>query len=174
MSQKFEQEPIWSSIGLHGFRQIGSASSKLQRHAWTLIIACGVLVSILNTHTTFSAFLEKSTATLITIKQKHRLRLPTLFICPKNPDALNQTLVRQDIRDRLGPAGALLSETEIRQLVAYAIAGAGFHNMERTVEKYTEEEFTKFSQLFNQWLGGRNVVTFFRYLFERMGFTCKE
>ncbi|KAH7696504.1 Protein DEL-7 [Aphelenchoides avenae] len=65
-------------------------------------------------------------------------------------------------------------EKGIRELVAYAIAGAGFHNMEKYVDKFSTDDRDRLARLFLKWLDGRSLVGFYRTLFERLNYTCRE
>lgn len=62
----------------------------------------------------------------------------------------------------------------IRKLVAYAIAGAGFQNMDKYVKEFTVDDLDRLNRLFRKWLDGRKVVAFFRLLFERLNYSCNE
>lgn len=66
------------------------------------------------------------------------------------------------------------NEEGIRELAAYAIAGAGFQNMDKYVEKFTVDDRNRLARLFRKWLDGRNLIAFFRLLFERLNYTCSE
>ncbi|KAH7696739.1 Protein DEL-7 [Aphelenchoides avenae] len=101
------------------------------------------------------------------------MKLPTIFVCPKNPDSLNRTLVSADMRKHLGRWMPKDKES-IRKLVAYAIAGAGFQNMDKYVKEFTVDDLDRLNRLFRKWLDGRKVVAFFRLLFERLNYSCNE
>lgn len=100
--------------------------------------------------------------------------MPTIYICPKNPDSFNQTLVLNDMRKHLGRNWRQMNETRIRQLLEYAIAGAGFHNVEKIVAKFTQEDKARLSRLFRKWVDGRAYETFFKLLFERYAYRCRD
>ncbi|KAH7709779.1 Protein DEL-7 [Aphelenchoides avenae] len=166
--------PPWTAIGAHGMGQVKQARSAHVRTAWVLFVGCGVIASIVNTRVTFSDYLDNVSTTLITIVPQERLRMPTIYICPKNPDSFNQTLVLNDMRKHLGRNWRQMNETRIRQLLEYAIAGAGFHNVEKIVAKFTQEDKARLSRLFRKWVDGRAYETFFKLLFERYAYRCRD
>lgn len=88
-------------------------------------------------------------------------------------DPLNRTLVVADMRKHMG-RWTPREEKGIRELVAYAIAGAGFHNMEKYVDKFSTDDRDRLARLFLKWLDGRSLVGFYRTLFERLNYTCRE
>lgn len=88
-------------------------------------------------------------------------------------DPLNRTLVVGDMRKHMG-RWMPKEEKGIRELVAYAIAGAGFHNMEKYVKTFSLDDRNRLGKLFRKWLDGRDLVGFYRTLFERFNYTCRE
>ncbi|KAH7707511.1 Protein DEL-7 [Aphelenchoides avenae] len=67
-----------------------------------------------------------------------------------------------------------MDEKGIQRLVAYAIAGAGFHNIEPIIQKLKVDEKMQLSRLFRRWLDGRSYEAFFQTLFEKFGYRCKD
>lgn len=67
-----------------------------------------------------------------------------------------------------------ITEDMFRKLVAYAIAGAGFGNMEKVLNSVSEQELLELDRMFDLWLGGRNLSTFFHALFDDYGYTIDE
>ncbi|KAH7722935.1 Protein DEL-7 [Aphelenchoides avenae] len=165
-----QYEKALASIGLHGFCQVQTASTLRKKLAWSIIVIGGLLVSFGTTKYMVKTYFENYSNTVITIKQADRLQYPTLYICPKNPDALNESLVKEDI-ERHVPG---LDAKTIRWLVGYAIAGAGFDNMDPLLEEMGTRDLTRIKKLFDVWLDGRSFRVFFRVLFEKYGYTCGE
>uniref|UniRef100_A0AC35G5D9 Uncharacterized protein n=1 Tax=Panagrolaimus sp. PS1159 TaxID=55785 RepID=A0AC35G5D9_9BILA len=66
------------------------------------------------------------TATRMTIRQKRDLRYPNITLCPKNPDSINLTMIKEDIYMYIPD----LNDTDATNLITFAIAGSGFDNMD--------------------------------------------
>jgi hypothetical protein len=48
-----------------------------------------MVLAVFMTYNTFSVYLERQTATLITKHREKKLQFPSIVVCPKNPDSLN-------------------------------------------------------------------------------------
>lgn len=79
-------------------------------------------------------------------------------------------MVKRSVAERL-PG---LEENVIRQLVAYAIAGAGIDNMDRVLKRVNETELARLRALFESWKGDRSSSSFYDTLFSTYGYTCEE
>ncbi|KAH7689538.1 Protein DEL-8, partial [Aphelenchoides avenae] len=67
-----------------------------------------------------------------------------------------------------------MDEESIRQMVAYAIAGAGVHDMEKILKKFTVDSRMRLTRLFRKWVGKRSYEVFYKTLFETYGYRCDE
>lgn len=118
--------------------------------------------------------------------QVERLRFPEFILCPKTAgkqgglalkqvsvvslDTLNRTLVMSDLKRHVGEVGP----DEMRNLLAFAVGGAGLDNMDPLLDKLTDSDLLRLQQLFLQWTGGRSLPVFYDMLFNRYGYTCNE
>lgn len=59
------------------------------------------------------------------------LKMPVVVLCPKNPDSLKFHLILRDIAKRL----PRLDRATAKQLISYAVAGAGFSNVGQFMAK---------------------------------------
>ncbi|KAH7707770.1 Protein DEL-7 [Aphelenchoides avenae] len=173
-TKKDDDYSSWTSIALHGVARVKKAQSDRQRLLWALLVAFGTLVSVVQTKITFSAYLENVSATRVTVQEKPRIRFPTMYVCPKSPDAQNQTRVREDMMKHLGPYWSRLDEDGIRHMAAYAIAGAGIGDMEKILQKFTAANRMRLNRLFRKWLGKRSYESFYKTMFETNGYRCDE
>lgn len=85
-------------------------------------------------------------------------------------DALNRALIWRDVKKHI----PRIDSNTTRKLLAYTIAGAGFHNLETQVKKFTPDDITRFSRLLHRWAGTRNFTAFYKTLFETYGYRCEE
>lgn len=102
--------------------------------------------------------------------QAEEMEFPSVIICPKNPDALHMEQVREDMAEKL----PWLSSANASRLLGYAIADAGFINMDRYVNKLTADEHVHMARLLTTWRGRRNVSHFYQDLFEKFGYHCED
>lgn len=85
-------------------------------------------------------------------------------------DALNRALIWRDVKKHI----PRIDSNTTRKLLAYTIAGAGFHNLESHVQKFTQDDITRYSRLLHRWVGTRNYTAFYKTLFETYGYRCEE
>ncbi|KAH7707240.1 Protein DEL-7 [Aphelenchoides avenae] len=67
-----------------------------------------------------------------------------------------------------------MDERAIRLIVAYAISGAGFDNVDKIIKKVTVDNQMRLSRLFRKWVGKRSYEAFYKTLFETYGYQCDE
>uniref|UniRef100_A0AC34RMW9 Uncharacterized protein n=1 Tax=Panagrolaimus sp. JU765 TaxID=591449 RepID=A0AC34RMW9_9BILA len=132
-----------------------------------------LIVSGILTWMDFSYFIAQQSATLLTIRQKDNLRFPTITLCPKNADALNISLIEEDISKQL-KIGSDLSKNDVMNLIVFAIAGAGFDNFDPFTKKWDENYVAKLSIWFKKWKNSRDYFEFYNFLFEDAGYKCKD
>ncbi|KAH7691288.1 Protein DEL-7, partial [Aphelenchoides avenae] len=58
--------------------------------------------------------------------------------------------------------------------MVYAIAGAGFYNMEEQISAMSPMEVSRLDALLRRWKGRRRYGHFYRDLFEKNGYTCEQ
>lgn len=133
-----------------------------------MIITTCIVAAICTTRMVFEEYIERQTATLITIRQQPRMLFPTVVVCPKNPDSLNYPLVLRDISKRLPH----LDRVTLGKLIGFAIAGAGFHNMNTEMGRLGDMEIKRLMALFRRWQGHRSLEEFYADLFEANGYKC--
>lgn len=83
---------------------------------------------------------------------------------------MNETLVMNELRQRIGR----INPADVRSLMAYAIGGAGIDNMDPILDKLTTEDILRTRDLFNRWMGDRNLTVFYETLFKSYGYKCHE
>lgn len=85
-------------------------------------------------------------------------------------DAFNKTAVLADIK-RTQPE---LSPSEVIQLVAYAVTGAGMVNAHKLIQNASNEDLDRLRSLFSEWINGRSLMEFYNHLFVDSGYSCQE
>lgn len=65
-------------------------------------------------------------------------------------------------------------ENTLRNLIIYAIAGAGFDNMQPFLKRFNTESLERFHDTFAQWIGNRTRSEFYQTLFEDYGYECED
>uniref|UniRef100_A0A915DD72 Uncharacterized protein n=1 Tax=Ditylenchus dipsaci TaxID=166011 RepID=A0A915DD72_9BILA len=160
---------LWN-YELHGLTAFLRSKTLITQTLWVFIMLGCIFLAVSTTQTMFSDYLDHQTATLITIRQKSRMLLPSVTVCPKNPDTLNYGMVIRDIGKKL----PRMDRITLARLMAFAIAGAGFNNVDTVLKQVTPDEMTKLSSLFRRWKGSRTLVEFYKDLFEKYGYKCEE
>ncbi|KAE9548829.1 hypothetical protein FO519_007965 [Halicephalobus sp. NKZ332] len=160
---------LWN-YELHGLTQFLMSTTYKSKFFWGGIIGSCILIAVLTTNMVFREYLEKQKITLLTFKRDKQLLYPTIVVCPKNADTLNYTLVRRDIETRISG----MDNTSMNQLIAFAVAGAGFDNMSPAISNFTDADINRVNSYFHRWRGTRSYSTFFRQLFEDFGYSCNK
>lgn len=104
------------------------------------------------------------------IVQVPELELPSVIICPKNPDALNFDALSKEILKTV-PNVTLKG---IEKLIGYAIADAGFINMDKIIRNMSESDHNNLIGQMEQWRGRRTLKRFFEDIFEKWGYKCGQ
>ncbi|KAL3089206.1 hypothetical protein niasHT_021150 [Heterodera trifolii] len=169
---------LWN-YEVHGMTALLKGPTVYVRLFWAFVIALCVLASVITAFYTFEHYFERHTVTYNSIKRLQEIKLPVIVLCPKNPDALNFSKVLRDIDQRL-PVASLDRHT-LKQLIRFAVAGAGFSNVEGFVptkkgkpKKDIDYEIQQLDSLFRRWLGNRSLKEFYKNLFEDWGYTCQQ
>ncbi|CAD5213658.1 unnamed protein product [Bursaphelenchus xylophilus] len=155
---------------MHALQQASCARDIGSQIFWASLIVIFLIVSTITTKITFKDFLDDQLLTTFTINQAAKLEFPAVIICPKNPDALDIQLVYRDIKKQLKN----LTEAQMKDLVGFAIADAGFLNMDKFVKNLTDEEHDLKSAMLRKWRGKRSPEKFLKTLFEKYGYTCDQ
>lgn len=84
--------------------------------------------------------------------------------------------IRLDLMNDSGmaEAGLNLGTSETNNLLAFALAGAGFKNFQSTVSEWSEVRIVQLATLFDKWKGNRSLAGFYRYVFVDNGYRCEE
>ncbi|KAI6216632.1 hypothetical protein M3Y99_01810000 [Aphelenchoides fujianensis] len=143
---------LWN-YELHALTQFVRAPNWQSRLFWGALITICFGTAIFTTYTTFSDYLERQTATLIT-KQKSKA-LPKVI---------------REIRKKIPH----LPPLEAGNLIAFAIAGAGFHNMEPVITTFTSLHQQRLYAHLLRWKGDRTYKQFYNDLFIRFGYRCED
>ncbi|WKY01615.1 hypothetical protein Q1695_015544 [Nippostrongylus brasiliensis] len=98
-------------------------------------------------------YFSYKTVTRITMKQNASLLLPSIHVCPKNPDYFNYDVVFADI-------------------LLYFIAACGFINT--NVEKWLPHRTTAVGILVDRWFGYRSMLEMFKFVFDENGVQCEN
>lgn len=96
--------------------------------------------------------------------------MPSVIICPKNADAINYDGVSNEIRKNVPN----ITEDGIKKLIGYAIADAGFLNMDKLLKNMTNSEHKDRIMQLELWRGRRSLKRFFEDLFEKWGYKCEQ
>ncbi|KAI6197828.1 hypothetical protein M3Y94_01271000 [Aphelenchoides besseyi] len=155
---------LWN-YELHALSQVILAKTWKARLFWITLIAVLFGVAIFTTYTTFSMYLERQTAT-----KTNGLKFPTIVVCPKNPDSINVQKVIREIRKKIPH----LTPIDAGNLISFAIAGAGFHNMEPVILRFTSLKNQRLSSHFLRWKGNRPYKKFYDDLFIKYGYKCED
>ncbi|CAD5209576.1 unnamed protein product [Bursaphelenchus okinawaensis] len=155
---------------MHALQQASTAQDRLSQGFWASLIVSFLIISIVMTKNTYGDFLDNQILTTFSIKQVGELEFPSVIMCPKNADALHIHLVYRDIRKRMKN----MTEGEMDKLIGYAMADAGFVNMDEFVKNMTDDQHKEKTKLLNQWKGRRTPDKFYRDLFQKFGYKCEE
>lgn len=98
------------------------------------------------------------------------MEYPSVILCPKNPDAVNETTVMEEIADSVPEADNVTAAL----MLAYVIADAGFANMDKKLRPLDAAEHERIQQLIMRWRGGASALEFYQSLFGTHGFKCQE
>lgn len=106
-----------------------------------------------------------------TVRSRVR-RAHTISNAGSSLDALNETLVKRDLLERL-PG---LNEALIRDVLIYAMAGAGFDvdAAKDLLNNASEAHLSDIKTHLHTWRNGRNPREFYQTLFEAYGYTCED
>ncbi|KAI1708076.1 amiloride-sensitive sodium channel domain-containing protein [Ditylenchus destructor] len=160
---------LWN-YELHGLTAYLKAKTVGGRLLWSFTIAICIFLAATTTQTMFSDYLEHQTATLVTVRQRPEMKLPSIIICPKNPDALNYPKILRDMGKRLPH----LDRVTLGRLLAFVIAGAGFSNVNEVLHQVSPNEMQRLSAMYRRWKGNRTLADFYTTLIEKNGYTCDE
>lgn len=109
---------------------------------------------------------------------------PNIAVCPAVPDVLDFDslekgknhdyvtiiLAREDMTRR---SGSLSNETR-RDLMVFAMAGAGFRYFESYVKRWRRCRIEGLTKLFHTWRGNRSVTEFYQFMYEDNGVRCEN
>lgn len=98
------------------------------------------------------------------------MKLPSITVCPKNPDALDYKKIIRDIGKRL----PRIDRFTLGRLLAFVIAGAGFSNVNEVLHQVSPNEMQRLSAMYRRWKGNRTLADFYTTLIEKNGYTCDE
>jgi hypothetical protein len=183
----------------HGIRQALGANNRLTQILWflTVFVVCAFAIS--SGRRVVSEYLSGQTQTSYIIKhvclkirnnlkfafKVKRLQFPSVIVCPKNPDALKMDKVEDDIR-RYIPT---INNQTLKELIGYAIADAGFQNIDKLSEFFTlftnliyflvknitkKNRHDEMIKMLTTWRDNRTIYEFYTDLFERNGYRCDE
>ncbi|CAD5209867.1 unnamed protein product [Bursaphelenchus okinawaensis] len=137
---------------------------------WIIFLLVTTIISAITTRTTIHEFYEHQTATSFTIKQVLALDYPSLIVCPKNPDALRV----DDAVAELRQVFPKLSKESAELIIAYAIADAGFANMDKKLGHLTDEHHKKLGYYLKQFKEKTKVNDVHVYIFKKYGYKCED
>lgn len=86
-------------------------------------------------------YFRGQTQTSYIIKHAKRIQFPSVIVCPKNPDALKIEAISTEIRQTIPK----IVNSTVKELIGYAIADAGFQNMDPLSEILTNYFSNSFS-----------------------------
>ncbi|KAI6190925.1 1-Cys peroxiredoxin [Aphelenchoides bicaudatus] len=160
---------LWN-YELHGLSSVIYSKSWVERLSWSLLISLCMASAVFTTYSTFSEYLEKQTATLLTKHHVKSLQFPSIVVCPKNPDAINVQAVIREIKNRIPH----ITRLEAGNLISFAIAGSGFHNMEEIIYRLSPLHYQRLNAHFERWKGSRTYKQFYDDLFLKYGYKCED
>ncbi|VDD96870.1 unnamed protein product [Enterobius vermicularis] len=118
----------------------------------------------------FNDYVNNATTSLTLIRSVKRLQFPTLVICPRKADAVHLKSLIKDVQQALPEA-----DTDTAQnLLRFAIAGFGFANFEKDLQRWSNETIANLTYLYKEWKGSRTDKEMFLLIFEHFGYTCEE
>ncbi|KAE9546852.1 hypothetical protein FO519_009936 [Halicephalobus sp. NKZ332] len=162
----------WRHI-FHGLNLCIFTENSNLRTCYFFGIILALVASVIVTSMTFGEYMDRQTATLMTIRQKRDLRFPNITLCPKYPDAFNVSLVLSDIQEKLS-VNVEINNTDVENLLAFALGGAGLDNFKPFVNRWNDEYIDRLTIWFRKWQSNRNLPDFYSFLFEEAGYKCKD
>uniref|UniRef100_A0A158R418 Amiloride-sensitive sodium channel n=1 Tax=Syphacia muris TaxID=451379 RepID=A0A158R418_9BILA len=160
--------PPWTGE-MHGLSQaLLSRSPKMRLFWWTVMAIC-ICCGTTTTTMVIVEYLNGPTATSTTIRLVNSLELPSITICPKVPDALNDIGLLADIKHAI-PG---LSNDECLDLVRFWIGGYGLENMD-LLPTFNRSYLKKLNQYFHTWSSGYSTDDFFDTTQDKYGYNCND
>ncbi|PIO76998.1 hypothetical protein TELCIR_00910 [Teladorsagia circumcincta] len=126
------------------------------------------VVALFFTYYVLVEYLAYQTITHLTVIQNDSLLLPSIHVCPKNPDHLNYEVLFADIEQRVGSVTFDLK----RDILLYFIAACGFLNTK--VETWSATRIWLTEPVVDQWIGNRSMVEMFQFVFDGNGIQCDD
>ncbi|CAD5226372.1 unnamed protein product [Bursaphelenchus xylophilus] len=168
-NKKIRQVPVWS-LELHGLSQYFVAKNIYEKRMWIVIIGICLAFAGWFTNILIREYMEKRTSTVFKYRQVDKIRYPGVTICPKNGDAVHYRDLEIDMRSRIDN----LTNSEVDDLIIYAIAGSGVDGFNTKVSLWDLDDINKLGEMTEQWKGERTWKQFFDFIFNQNGYTCEE
>ncbi|CAI4229387.1 unnamed protein product [Auanema sp. JU1783] len=130
-----------------------------------ICIICGTITTSL----VVLEYINGPTATSTTIKLVKSLELPAITICPKVPDALNETGIKNDIKMALGD----LSDDTLLDVIRFWIGGNGLENMDN-LSYFNHTYMSYLNHLYLQWSQGYSTEDFFFRMQDMYSYRCED
>ncbi|VDM85036.1 unnamed protein product, partial [Strongylus vulgaris] len=150
-------------------------SNPSQRILWSGVLLLVAVIFTLFTYQVLRDYFGFQTTTKLIVKQvgtmvgqNSTMLLPSLHVCPKNPDHLNYDVLFSDIDQRLEN----LTREMKQHMVLYFIAGNGFMNTE--IYKWDIDYRNSVGRLVDLWMGPRTMMEMFRFVFDENGIQCED
>ncbi|KAH7719792.1 Protein DEL-7, partial [Aphelenchoides avenae] len=137
---------------------------------WALLVGVCFALAFWNNKTLLQSYIDNSTRLHYTIKWNRLLHFPNLTICPANPDGLDFDALEADVAQRVGD----LPNATKRNLMVFAMAGAGFRYFEGYLKKWNASYVEELSVMFDTWRGNSTTSEFYRFMFEENGLQCEK
>ena len=83
------------------------------------------------------------------------------------------SLVLADIHDKLS-VDVSINQTDIDNLLAFAMSGAGLDNFNPFVKKWNSDYINQLSIWFEKWKSSRSFSEFYSFLLEKAGYKCQD
>uniref|UniRef100_A0A1I7SEQ0 Amiloride-sensitive sodium channel n=1 Tax=Bursaphelenchus xylophilus TaxID=6326 RepID=A0A1I7SEQ0_BURXY len=157
---------------LHGLKEAISTQNTYRHLGWSILLCVAVSIAIVNTIHMCADYYQNQLETSYSKHVVPRLEFPSVIICPKSPDALNFERVKKEITKVL----PMLNDSQIIDLIIYAIGDTGLVNAHYVMVNKSEEHFAKFNRMIKAWRGRRDQKKFYEDLFEHHGngYTCTQ
>ncbi|CAD5228038.1 unnamed protein product [Bursaphelenchus okinawaensis] len=155
---------------LHGLSQVIIGKTLRSRIIWISIIFTCTFIALCTTYEVVTEYIDLKTTTLITFKRAKRLKMPTIVVCPKNPDAVDIERLSGEIKSKL----PFITPNDTKALISFAIAGSGLANMERLVYSWTSLQGQRYHAMLQKWKGPRSYIEFYNDIFFKYGYKCKD
>ncbi|CAI4230528.1 unnamed protein product [Auanema sp. JU1783] len=156
-----------ATMPIHGLQKILTTRSN-NRVLWGALMILTIGATVYFTVVMVNEYSHYETTTHISVLQNNSLLMPSIHICPKNPEYFDYKTVYQDMNDRVGN----LTKEQQKNLLKYFVAGSGLQNS--GLESLSKQQIREAGEQYLLWLGNRTLIELFDFVFNKHGVKCEN